>query len=412
MADLIPVIRGKMGTHEYYSGKMTFQEIAAKVQFYDDVSGQNRDVEKLLQRELKKRSADMTEYLVRQPERFYGAIVVAAWGGKPDYVQVKMEDHPLLDDDFEFGLLKFNGKQEFFALDGQHRVKSIKDAIESVPSLRTEEVSVIFITHQRTDEGNISTRRLFHTLNRYAKPTTQGENIALDEDNVVSITTRRLLRGGVRFLNPSCIELERKNLTKTQDDKFTSLAALYDFNLAALNATFKFTKSYLRFRPDPGDIENVYDAISSLWREMANGVEALHQLEARPFMAGELRAPGGVIAEGHLLLRPVGLRIYGELLAATLAAGGNSPIDPADELDVDVWNRALDRVAMLSTRLGDAPWRGTIFRNDRMENGARTIARRVALYMLDVGEQDEEKLLGDYQGHLEDSNAALPEKLS
>ena len=139
----------------------------------------------------------MTNYLLRQPERFYGAIIVAAWGGRPVYQTVKMEDHPLLDDDFEFGLLKFDGRQEYFALDGQHRLKSIKDAIEKKPELRHEEVSVVFVTHERTEEGNVKTRRLFHTLNRYARPTTTGENIALDEDNVVSISTRMLLKSDI-----------------------------------------------------------------------------------------------------------------------------------------------------------------------------------------------------------------------
>ena len=32
MADLVPVIRGRMGGRDYYIGKMTFQELAAKVQ--------------------------------------------------------------------------------------------------------------------------------------------------------------------------------------------------------------------------------------------------------------------------------------------------------------------------------------------------------------------------------------------
>ena len=122
---------------------------------------------------------------------------MAAWGGRPVYQTVKMEDHPLLDDDFEFGLLKFDGRQEYFALDGQHRLKSIKDAIEKKPELRHEEVSVVFVTHERTEEGNVKTRRLFHTLNRYARPTTTGENIALDEDNVVSISTRMLLKSDI-----------------------------------------------------------------------------------------------------------------------------------------------------------------------------------------------------------------------
>ena len=79
MADLIPVVRGKIGGREYYIGKMTFQELAAKVQFYKDLE-EDPELDALLQRELSKRSADMTTYLLKQEERFYGAIIVAAWG--------------------------------------------------------------------------------------------------------------------------------------------------------------------------------------------------------------------------------------------------------------------------------------------------------------------------------------------
>ena len=163
MADLIPVIRGNMGGREYYIGKMTFQELADKVQFFNELET-SRDLDALLQREMSKRAQDMTDYLLRQPERFYGALTVTARGGRPAYIPVKMQDRALLDDDFDYGLLKFDGKQEYFALDGQHRLMSIKDAIEQDAELGREEVSVIFVTHERTEEENIKTRRLFHTL--------------------------------------------------------------------------------------------------------------------------------------------------------------------------------------------------------------------------------------------------------
>ena len=291
MADLIPVIRGKMGGRDYYIGKMTFQELDSKVQFYADLDA-SPDLDQLLQRGLSRRAEEMTNYLLKQPERFYGAIIVAAWGGRPGYIKVKMEDHPLLDDDFEFGLLKFDGRQEYFALDGQHRLKSIEEAIRTDPSLRHEEVSVIFLTHERTEEGNIKTRRLFHTLNRYAKPTTTGENIALDEDNVVSIATRQLLTAGIKLLHSKSLELVRKNLTKTQDDKFTSLAALWDFNYAVLDSIYGYDKDYLRFRPDVSHVENTYNALASLWMEVRDRFDVLRDIEDETRSPGETEGAG------------------------------------------------------------------------------------------------------------------------
>ncbi|MDE0024764.1 MAG: DGQHR domain-containing protein [Spirochaetaceae bacterium] len=412
MADLIPVIRGNMGGREYYIGKMTFQELAAKVGFYSDLD-ESRDLDTLLQRELSKRSEEMTEYLLRQRERFYGAIIVAAWGGRPNYIKVRMEDHPLLDDDFEFGLLKFDGRQLYFALDGQHRLKSIKGAIEQNGDLRNEEVSVVFVTHDRTDDGNIQTRRLFHTLNRYARPTTTGENIALDEDNVVSIATRMLLKSGIKCFSVRYIELVKKNLTKTQSDKFTSLAALYDFNYAVLDAVYNFKsdKDYLRYRPDALHIDRMYNGVMMLWNEIRERTAVFRGFESEARTAGDIREPQGLPSEGNLLFRPLGVRIYGSIIASALAEQREIPLPIGAEVSIHCWERALDRVDKLTLTLGEAPWRGTIFRNNKMETSARNLATRIACYMLGIGQQSEEKLLNDYRGYLEDSDAQLPKKL-
>jgi len=411
MADLLAVIKGRMGGRDYYIGKMNFQELASKVQFFRDLD-QDPSLDTLLQRELSGRVASMKDYLLRQPERFYGAIIVAAWGGRPQYMPVKMEDHPLLDDDFEFGLLKFDGKQAYFALDGQHRLRSIKDAIVEDGSLRNEEVSVIFVTHARTEEGNIKTRRLFHTLNRHARPTTPGENIALDEDNVVSICTRMLVSSGMKVLSPALIELARQNLGRGDTDSFTSLAALYHFNRSVLDAVYHFHRDYLRFRPDASDVEAVYGAISSLWIELRDRVEELGAVETNKTRPGELREPGGDPALGHLLFRPVGLRIYGEVMAKAVATGrGGVPVAIGAELDPGLWREALDRVDPLPLVVGRAPWRGTVFRNDRMEPGARKLAVKLALYMLDLSDIDVDELREEYRGHVEDPRAALPKRV-
>lgn len=412
MADLIPVLRGNMGGREYYIGKMTFQELAAKVGFYSDLD-ESRDLDSLLQRELSRRSIEMTDYLLRQQERFYGAIIVAAWGGRPNYIKVRMEDHPLLDDDFEFGLLKFDGRQLYFALDGQHRLRSIKDAIEQNNDLRNEEVSVVFVTHDRTEEGNIQTRRLFHTLNRYARPTTTGENIALDEDNVVSIATRMLLKSGIKCFDVRYIELVKKNLTRKQADKFTSLAALWDFNLAVLDAVYNFKrdKDYLRYRPDALHIDRMYNAIMMLWNEIRDRAVVFRAFESETESPGDIREPRGVPSRGNLLFRPIGLRIYGSILGTALAEEDELPLPIGAEVPSHVWTRVLDRVDDLPLALGELPWRGTIFRNNKIETGSRTLSVRIACYMLGIGQQTEESLLKEYRGHLNDDNAQLPGKL-
>jgi DNA sulfur modification protein DndB len=409
MADLIPVIKGRMGNHDYYVGTMSFQDLSAKVQFYHDLED-TKELDSLLQRELGKRAEEMTDYLLKQKERFYGAIIVAAWGGNPNFIKVKMEDHPLLDDDFAFGLLKFDGKQKYFALDGQHRLKSIKDAIEQNGNLRDEEVAVIFLPHQQTEEGIIKTRRLFHTLNRYAKPTTSGENIALDEDNVVSIATRMLVKNH-KLLSATFLELTKKNLSKGRPEHFTSLASLYEFNCVVLDAVYNFDKEYLRFRPPATHVDNVYGAISSLWIALLNQYKELQDVESEIRLANDFREPDGDPGKGNVLFRPIGLTVFGQVLAHAAAAEYPEHFDLSKEFPPKSWEPVIKRIKKLPTLLESAPWKGTIFRNNKMDNGAKGIALKIALYMLGMGDFNKENLLIEYRGHLEDPHAKLPQPI-
>ena len=411
MADLIPVIRGHMGGRDYYIGKMTFQELSAKVQFFHDVQTSTR-LDDMLQRALGHRTKEMKQYLLKQQERFYGAIIVASWGGRPQYIKVRMEDHPLLDDDFDFGLLKFDGRQSYFALDGQHRLQSIKDAIGEDGNLRNEEVSVIFVTHDLTEEGNVKTRRLFHTLNRHAKKTTPGENITLDEDNVISIATRMLLRSGLRLLDQANIELVNRGLRRNSP-LFTSLSSIYDFNKAALEAVYSFPRDYLKYRPSDVDVENTYDTVATLWTVLHDRVPEIGLFESGKHSAMDIREPNGDPSKGHLLFRPIGLAIFGGLLAQALGGEDDLPQPAGSEVEPAVWKRAVDRVLPLPLTLGARPWRGTIFRSGSMDTtkAARTLSTRLACYMLDIGHVDEQQLLKDYQSHLEDADALLPDKV-
>lgn len=412
MAELFPVIRGRMGGRDYYLGKMSFQELAAKVRIFSEIEN-NPDLETRLQREITKRSRNMTEYLKRQPERFYGAIIVATWGGRPEYLQVRMEDHPLLDAEFEFGLLKLNGRADFFALDGQHRLQSIKAAIEQMPELRHEEVSVLFVTHERSEAGNIRTRRLFHTLNRYAKPTTTGENVVLDEDNVLAIGTRRLLGCGVGALDQARVSIKGKAVLKREKHIFTSLAALFDLSKLALEPVYKFAadKSYLKFRPAADDVENVFSALRALWVEIERRVEAVRDVGQAGIEPGEFRQPPGGPAHGHLLFRPVGLKLLGHVLGRLVARRSDVPFDRCVALPDDFWEEPVAQAIRLPLVIGEVPWRGAILRGNRIVNSGERMALRLALHMLDIGSEDDEVLLADYRAELEDEEAQLPDKV-
>lgn len=410
--EIIPVIQANMGGRDYYLGKMTFQDLSTKVQFYSDLE-ESKGLEEMLQRQITKRSAEMTNYLLNQPERFYGAIIIASWGGNPSYKEVKMEDHPILQGtEFKYGVLVFDGKQEYFALDGQHRLKSIIEATSKDPQLRMEEITVIILPHEQTEEGNIKTRRLFHTLNRYAKPTTTGENISLDEDNVISITTRMCVRD-IQLLNPEKLELEKSNITKAQNDKFSTLAAIYDFNKFLFDSLYVVDKTYLKFRPAANHVENVYSIFRFAWKILIETFDELDQIDKGLVLPETFRKADEKkhnVEEGNILLRPIGIQIYGQLVAHFISTSIDKKT-PNDLISHSIVKDAIDQVSKLSTMLGQFPWKGTIFRNKKIERSGKALAVKLASYMLGSESIDAEQLLTEYQSYLEDFDAVLPNKV-
>src|SRR5690606_3119894 len=99
---------------------------------------------------------------------------------------------------------------KYFALDGQHRLKAIQTLVEGterdIPDMPEgfleEEVSVIMLVRSEESEEKFLQmyRRVFSSLNRYAKPTDRDTNIIMDEDDAIAILTRRLLTEHEFFL--------------------------------------------------------------------------------------------------------------------------------------------------------------------------------------------------------------------
>jgi hypothetical protein len=65
------------------------------------------------------------------------------------------------------GILVFDGSEELFAIDGQHRVVVIKRAVESEPELGEDEVTVIFVGHRTNKQGANERATSFTTFNHY-----------------------------------------------------------------------------------------------------------------------------------------------------------------------------------------------------------------------------------------------------
>lgn len=259
MADYVPALKAKMGDWQYYVTVMKLGKIARECRLADEIHA-NKDLDDLIQRAIQDRvQKEMVPYLLNESQRFYGALVVAVYGGDPEFSEVKVKDgHHLIDDNedrssYGFGLLRFDGSQIYYALDGQHRLKSIQEAIAQNPDLAKEEITVIILKHENSKDGLERTRRLFSTLNRRAKPTSSGMNIAIDEDDAIAIVSRRLVKeNDILKLLVSSSNLGSKQISpsKSNDPYITTLAGFYDTNevlLGAYNGGFDIDQKFKQF---------------------------------------------------------------------------------------------------------------------------------------------------------------------
>lgn len=316
---IVPAFKAKVGTWEYFICIMKYAEVARSINFAHELRS-NKSLNDIVQRGLSKRANDITNYLLESQHRFLGALLVAVWGGEPDYQPLAMEDSDgiLSGIDRQFGVITFDGSQQYFALDGQHRLRAIKDALKKDPNLGREEICVILVPHFDSEEGRKQTRRLFTNINRNAKSTSLSENIALDEDDGAAILTRRLIAehpilssdGLVKIFTSlpnedGEMKLAGLNIPLSESKALTTIGVLYDM---VKSLSFGLPKSVRETsaRPNAEDLETSYIELNQRFNSLLDAYSPLiKRLIEQGEHARSVRAPKGVEGDGHHFMRPV-----------------------------------------------------------------------------------------------------------
>jgi DNA sulfur modification protein DndB len=374
MPDYVPALRAQMGDWTYYVTVMKLGKIARECRLAEEITT-HADLDNLIQRALEDRvNKEMVPYLLKEKQRFYGALVVAVYGGDPEFSPVKVEEHELLDDTskstYGFGLLRFDGSQTYYALDGQHRLKSIQEAIKRDADLAKEEISVIILKHEETKAGMQRTRRLFSTLNRRAKPTSTGMNIAIDEDDSVAVVTRRLVKENKHLKELVLADIKSINskqlnpTSKKNDSYITTLAALYETNemlLSGFDGGLNIDKEFKQFRRSYQEIDAYYAYLENIWMRLLEKCPGFDAVLAGTRTPGDLRKR--LDEEGHIVLgddgkpihggnafaRPMGQFVVAEVLKS-VSINGKSVEDAIDTI-----------MSQISMDMDEAPWVNVIW---------------------------------------------------
>lgn len=365
-----PAMRARMGDWSYYIVRMTMREVALEVDLASKL-WTDETLSEAIQRAVKESRVkhELVKFLSRRPDRFFSSLVVAAIGGNPTWKPVASgfsED--------TFGELTFQDDPQYYALDGQHRLTSIKELLADLAGapqgFANEHISVIVIprpdpTQERDRLVWVQRyRRLFSSLNRYAKPTDTDTNIIMDEDDVFAIATRALISDHEFFRVPLPQKQSFKVLTSGKNLRsghqyFTSLQTLYYMNKVLLMGPERKQKFgrpkdlrvFLQFRPDDAEIESYNNQISRIWSAL---LDAFPVLQRNPVLmrAHDVSEEDPEKYADHLAFWPVGQEVLARVARSLLDFADLDPAGPHDAMVA-----ALRPLVALPWDLHGPPWR-------------------------------------------------------
>lgn len=313
---VLPAVRAQIGDWSYYVTTLEFRQVVDLVKSPDELH-ERKGLSDWIQREaIHGHAGEISNYILNNEQRFLGSLIIGVYGGQPDWSPVKINDtaKDITSAQLEgigerLGLLYLAGTEKLFAIDGQHRVEGIRQAISNAmdTGIAEESVSAIFIGHNPDSvEGRIRTRRLFTTVNKKARPVSKAAKIALDEDDGFAIITRRLIDEYPLFSDENrrvSYKSASGQIPSNDMDAWTTVVGLYELTRDLYGKAEKFDSE----RPSDPDLENYFakfeNALSFLMKSAPELRKVFLDGKAR---AGEYRTT----AKNHLLFRPAGQRTF------------------------------------------------------------------------------------------------------
>lgn len=320
----LPCLRGNIGDWTYFCTVMKIRDIVKRVITVSESSElYTSNINEILQREInEKRISQIKDYIINNPEHFFSSIIAAIHRGNPIWSDFDIESHfrieneTLSEKEIEFienkiGILSLSGGEVIFALDGQHRLKGLKEAYLQNENIGDEEISIILVVHSETNKQR--TRRLFTVLNKYAQKPKEAELIILDEDDTSAIITRKLADRHYVLSKPHAISNTNGSNIPANDTKcFTTIVTINRINQLILKYFYKidFTK-----RPSQENIDLYYIKCEAFWDflfEKNPWIEEILNGQDIEFENGEAYRRNNITG-GNLLLRPVGQKIFAQI---------------------------------------------------------------------------------------------------
>lgn len=244
MASVLPAMRGKFGTTDYYIVTMPAKELTERLVIPEDIEGwEDLSIEERYQRDINynRVKRQIAPYLVNDEDRFFGAFIVSMLHA--DYVEfeeitnILKVNVPALyrSAGSAFGFLTLQGSEVLVPLDGQHRLAALRFAIsgrdekqQPIRDFETRvEVAEDVCTVMLIKHNGVKSRKIFNKVNRYAKKTTKAENLITADDDVVAVIVREAIVGMDEII-PDVLVNAKSNTLTARATEFTTLSTLYE----------------------------------------------------------------------------------------------------------------------------------------------------------------------------------------
>ena len=411
---LLPCLTGKFGSWRFFNVVMKIKDLVNPLTGIQTVPESRKiyrseNLNNILQRlEDAKRISPIESYILNQKDRYFNSLTVAIDGGDPKWYPVAIKkDEKFTNESFEylnlkFGILELSGNEELFILDGQHRLLGLRAAFKTKKEIGEEEISVMLVNHEESVEGIKRTRRIFVSLNRNAKPVSEGENIILEEDDASAIIARQIVEKYTVFKTRNVIAFNKNlNLThgKSDLDKFTSILALYHINEILVNNDalykIKIDNKYVRIRPTDKLISQEYKIVEEFWDEFFHTLPKAKIFSVNPLKFINYKTDNG----GLFYLRPIGQEVLAEIYKYFITTDHKDDFKKIKQieeyLNSDFWNHVLYN-----------PYKESIIRN-------KGNAVSYVLYMLgyNIPERKLQALRTNYYKNSGDLKLSLPKPL-
>lgn len=410
MATTIPAIAGRIGTTDYWVTTMKAKEVCEKLVIPKEMEGwDDLSLEERYQRDinLNRVKKEIAPYFSNDKDRFTGSIIAAIQNDDGVTFERVTEVAPKMPALYRqsasgLGLLTLTGGEVLVPLDGQHRTKAFKyaitgkddqnrdlDGVNGDPDLGKEDIVVILVRYEP-----LRSRRIFNKVNRYARPTSKGQNLITDDDDVVAVIVRQEIVGNL--INARLVSIASASLN-VKAPEFTTLATLYEGSLDILKA-----KGHPKYpqRPDAAKEKVLKSELVETWSSLFDGLGTFRLAVDDPTETGDDKRRE--IRKDSILGKPIGQ------LAAVRAS---MELRYGKRHQISAMREVIERLDAIPWSVSEPLWQGVLMNGAKMKSGktAATLAADLIAYLADAGKwtDDEAASLRDrIRGNMTEEEAA------